>query len=281
MVCAKCNSVIGDHCRICTACGADVGFPNVRAAQNVQELSALQTRWETANEFARKTGAEAALHHFEVLLKRSKAVMCRSWGIVDRIVSADSQVFATFYLEVEAGLRTPENNEMDRIRAAVDATFFPFYSAEVRFAALTLDGRGPSAYGPCSIILKESMIADRATVFEENTVIFCRRRGIPLGAKIPTGHRAKWEDRHRLGIAKLHEKIASDMTEESFGQLLLQQHPSTEDTELIEVHIYGPINRQAIEAVGGQQPKTEEDRVIVASIERKLAQIGVPLVVFP
>ncbi len=281
MVCAKCNSVIGDHCRLCTACGADVGFPNVRAAHNDQELSALQARWETARDFARKMGTDSTVQKFEDLLKTSKAVMCRSWGIVDRIVSADNQVFATFYLEVEAGLRTPEDNEMDRIRAAVDATFFPYYSTEIRFAALTLDGRGPSAYGPCSIILKESMIAERATVFEENTVIFCRRRGIPLGATIPTGHRAQWEDRHRLCIAKLHEKIANDMTEGIFAQLLLQQQPSTEETELIEVHIYGPINRQAIEAVGGQQPTTEEDRVIVASIKRKLAQIGVPLVVFP
>jgi hypothetical protein len=195
-------------------------------------------------------------------------------------VSSDNILFATFYREVGAGIRTPEENAFDKARLAVDAMIFPYYSKDIHFAALSLDDRGPESYGAYSIVLKDMMIEERATVFEENTLVFCRRFGIKPGDMIPTGYRAKWADRHQVGIAKLQHMLTPSMNTADFPQLLLKQHASTDKGEFIEVHIYGSINRRAIEKIVGPRPASEEDKVIMASIESKLAPFGARLVVY-
>jgi hypothetical protein len=274
MECPDCHQNIGDHHRTCPVCEADVGFPNVRAALHPDELAALQKRWEAAHAVCSAATLGSLASDLEVALKQSKAVMCRSWGAVDRVVSNDNILFSTFYLELDGGVRTPEDNAFDKARLAVDASIFPFYSRYIRFAALSLDGLGPMAYGPCSIVLKEAIIGKRATLFEENTLVFCRRHNLVVGTPIPRGYRATWSDRHRLGVAKLHQLLTPSMTAKDFPRLVLGQDALTDKTDFIEVHIYGSLNRHAIEVVVGPKPQSEEDRVIVSSIERKLKEVG-------
>jgi hypothetical protein len=270
-----------NHAQLCPACGCHVGFPNVRTALRSEEITALKLRWESAHEDARNRGAETVLNDFEFEVQnRSRAVICRGWGTVDSIVSNDNVLLGTFYLEIAAGIRNPENNAFDEARHVVDSAVFPLYEKEIRFAALTLNGRGPEAYGRCSIVLKDEVIDERTTVFEENTLVFCRQRGIQIGTPIPPGFRAQWKDRYMLAGAKLHKHITASTDSASFPSILLTNSTKTDGGDFIEVHIYGSMNRHSIEQVRGPRPAADEDRVIVDSIERKLNEVGASLILY-
>jgi hypothetical protein len=288
MKCPHCSGNVPEHSRLCPNCNCDVGFPNVRAAKRPQELAALELRWKKAHEFAEEKGKEPLLSSFEAAVQTSNAVLCRSLEIANRIVSSDTIFFGTFWLEVEAGIRSPEDNVFDRARRAVDATFFPYYEKEIRFAALSLDGRGPEAYGNCSIVLKDDNIAHRASVCDENTLVFCRRRSVVVGNAPPCGFRATWDDRCRLAGAKLHGSLNDGMTTKDFPAILLRQAKATDDVEFIEVHIYGSLNRHAIKHVwvpkrvldvpGDATPediiRKQENQLFVDSMRRKLKDIA-------
>jgi hypothetical protein len=92
---------------------------------------------------------------------------------------------------------------IDRERLLADDLLFPGYKQEIRFGALSLDGLGVTDYGSCSIVLKNLAISDRATVFEENSLDFCRSRKLGVGSPVPPGYRSVWDERDLLGCAKL------------------------------------------------------------------------------
>jgi hypothetical protein len=207
MICRHCNYDNPDYVDRCQACYRDLGFPNVRAARRAEESAALDARWAHAYHEAARQGTEHVLRSFEEAVRQSKAVLCRQLGVANWLISNDNVLFGTFWLEIEAGMRSPEQNAFDQARGAVDATFFPYYHREIRFAALSIDEQGPLAYGACSIVLKDSKVAHRSTVFEENTLVFARRFGIIVGSAPPLGYSAVWDDRQRLAVAKLHERI--------------------------------------------------------------------------
>lgn len=207
MKCPHCDGDIPGHVRYCPSCSCDVGFPNVRAAQKTDESNALEVRWKKGQDYALQNGTKLVLDSFEKAVSQSKAVLCRSLGVAHWLISSDNVHFGTFWIEVEAGIRSPKDNEFDLARGAVDATFFPYYQKEIRFAALSLNDRGPVAYGACSIVLKEPFVAHRASVCEENTLVFCRRHQIIVGSPPPPGYRAVWSERPRLATAKLYERL--------------------------------------------------------------------------
>ena len=161
--------------RWCVACQFDVGFPNVRAADTSEEREALQSRVDQAFVSARARKCEQVLEQFGDAVLRSQAVITRSLTLVQTLVSSDSGAHPSFYREVEAGMRVPEDNEWDAARPAADQILFPYYAKHIKFAALSLDGRGLTHYGSYAIVLNEEMIAERATVFEENSLQFVKR----------------------------------------------------------------------------------------------------------
>jgi hypothetical protein len=254
----------------------------VREARRQEECAALDTRWKEVHALALQQGRELVLSNFETAVKNSNAVLCRSLGIANWIISSGNILFGTFWLEVEAGIRLPEDNVFDRARGAVDATFFPFYEREIRFAALSLNGRGPEAYGACSIVLKDEVIAHRASVCDENTLVFCRRHSVIVGDPPPPGFRATWSDRCRLAGAKLYGSLSEHMTAKDFPPILLRQARATDEVDFIEVHIYGSMNRESIERM--LVPKgvldVPEDALLVDSMRRKLAEVGAGLEIY-
>jgi hypothetical protein len=66
------------------------------------------------------------------------------------------------------------------------------------------------------------------------------------------------------------------MTTTDFPHVLLRQAATTDEVEFIEVHIYGSLNRNAIERI--LIPKrvldVPEDALLVDSMRRKLAEVG-------
>jgi len=257
-------------------CQADAGFPNVRAARAKEEVEALEQRLLDARVSARARGCEIVLDCLATSVLTSKAVITRSLSVVQRLVSSDSELYAPYYTQVAAGTRLPEDNDWDRGRSAVDQTVFPSYADEIVFGALSLDGSGVAGYGAYAIFLREDRIQHRATVFEENPFVFLRKHKVVTGDPLPRGYRACWDTRGQLAQAKLHSRLEPTTTAGDFAELLLSNGATAGDDDFIEVHVFGPIHRRAIERVIGPTPK-KRDRALIKSLRRKLQEVGAEL----
>ena len=276
----ECREPIARHSRICVVCGSDAGFPNVRASQEPNEKIALDKRLRAAQADAEQRGCGSHLEDFRQAVNQSRAVLCRPIGKVAELLSSDNELYTTFYQSVESWARMPEDNEWDRGRGSVDALLFPHYHQEIRFAALSLDGQGMTGYGGLTMILSEVAIRARATVFEKNTIQFCRDHQVLAGGTAPSGYRAEWNDRGTLAAAKLYAKIAPETTADEFNGILMDSSGAT-TADFIEVHIYGPLHRRAITKVIGKVPQRHADKVLLKSISAKLEAINIQVVSVP
>ena len=263
----ECLADVPAHERYCVVCGTDAGFPNVRAALEINEVKALTWRVEKAHTYAKSVGAQGVLSDFRDAVRSAKAVISLPLSRVHALVSSDNSLFGTFYKCVDADARLPETNEWDTVRQSVDALVFPYYFKEIRFGALSLDGLGVAKYGGLSMTLRDTMIRKRTSVFEENTIEFVNKR-VPRGDPIPVGYRATWDSRDQLAAAKVAPQMASFTKKEEFPNLLIN------GDDFMEVHIFGPIHRRAIEKLTGKYPNNKSDRVLLKSVERKLKEVG-------
>jgi hypothetical protein len=261
MTCPKCRTEIRDHERICPACSKDLGFPNVRAAKETAEKTALVTRYEHALTEAGLKSSTDVLLRFQSALRFSAAVICRSISKTMQLISSDNELYASFYELVGAGARRPEKSVIERERLLADDLLFPHYKDEIRFAALSSDGMGVTEYGSCSLTLKTLAISDRATVFEENSLEFCRTRGLGVGTPVPPGHRAVWEERELLGCAKLFARMNPSTPDSSFAGILKS------GKDFIEVHIYGTLHRGSLERIVLDRPSKGPDRALLSAMK--------------
>lgn len=281
MDCPTCGEPFPSHVRHCPACQADVGFPNVREAQRSEERQALDTRYTAALSAAAASSTQHTAADFcDAIQKRSQAVICYNIGALHKLVSSDNELYATFYQLVRAGARLPEDNEMDRIRGSIDAMLFPHYHEEIRFAALSLNGRGVTSYGAYTVVIDTQKIHLRSTVFECNSLHFFQRN-VTAWKPPPPGFRAEWRDRDKLTLAKLGTRMKPDTSSDEFPGLLLHSDGDRDKDEFVEVHIYGPINRRSIECVFGPKPKKKQDKVLFEKLRETLDDINVPLNVYP
>jgi hypothetical protein len=267
-----CSEAVPDHLRYCVVCGADAKVPNVRAADRPAEVTALDQRLKAAEEDARIRGCLGNLNDFREAVAKSSAVVCRSLGVVNELVSSDNTLFATFYQGVHADARLPEDNEWDRIRQSVDSLLFPYYYDQMRFAALSIDGSGVTGYGEYCVVLKDAAIRDRASVFEENTILFVQHHRIVAGDPVPLGFRAIWANRDRLAAAKLEVQMTPSTKPDSYQTILVNS--TIPDADFIEVNIYGPIHRRAVKQLSGPEPRRKADKAIFRSVLKKLREVG-------
>lgn len=277
---ADCGAKIPGHVRSCVVCGEDAGFPNVRAAQDPKEKAALAARYQAAQADARSRGCADRLEEFRQAANQASAVLCRPIGKVAELVNSDNELYTTFYQLVEAWARLPEDNEWDKARGSVDAILFPHYHSEISFAALSIDGRGVTGYGALALVLSDVAIRLRSTVFEKNSIQFCREHQVVAGDPAPAGYRAEWRERGTLAAAKLYATITSATTEDQFAGILMDESGGT-TADFVEVHIYGPLHRRAITRVAGTKPQRRADQVLLRSVKAKLDEIGVPFEELP
>lgn len=278
MACTNCGAIVPAHVRTCISCGWDVGFPNVRSAERSSEREELQRRYEEAWVSAAARSCAPVLKMFEEAVSSSHAVVARDLGGLDSWVKSENALYGTYHMQVKSGIRVPANNKWDLGRQSAEGTIHPNYLEEISYAALSLDGTGPVAYGAYQITLKNTHIAHRATVFEENCINFCQRHRIVAGDPCPAGFRANWSDRGKLAVAKLHHKITSETSPSDFPHILLAQGTTTGEAEFVEAHIYGALHRSVIESVTGPRPRHRADLAIWRSIARQLEQIGIAVV---
>lgn len=273
MPCEFCGNDIPFALERCPHCGNLGPPPNVKAARTAAERKALQRRYEDALEEAGRRGCRAAVESFETMAKTSKAVINKHLEEIERLVSSEHQVYATYYERLDAGVQSPYGDSWDSWRRMADATLFPLYEKRIRFAALSQDGIGVRSYGECSLVLRDLLIGRRTTVFEDNAAVFLRDRDY----KLRPGHRAVWEERFLLCVAKLAGSIHPGTTPDDFPGLLLHQGATAEYDSFVEVHIWGPLTAKSFERAVLPPAGKMRSRVFRKALKARLATVGIEL----
>jgi hypothetical protein len=210
---------------------------------------------------------------FEAACRRSKAVINRPVADLDRLAASDRQLYATYYQRVGAEVQAPTGDAWDRWRRIADATLFPLYEDRIRFGALSLDGVGVQSYGECSLVLRDEMIAQRTTVFEDNSAVFVRDKG----PKLRPGHRATWGERSLLCVAKLAPEIDDTTKPGDFASVLLHQGATPEEDRFVEVHVWGPLTARTCERAILSQPGKRPSQALRNALRVRLAAVGIEL----
>src|SRR4051812_800804 len=148
--CGYCTHEVPIGSRCCPHCARPALFWNVKEADDPAEHQELQARYEQALEDAARRGAGAIVAEFETAVASSRVVITRRVEELERLSSSDKELYSTFYKLIRAELRLPAGNQWDRLRRIADEGLFPGYKEEIRFGALSLDGRGLPAYGDAS-----------------------------------------------------------------------------------------------------------------------------------
>lgn len=273
--CRKCGADVPLSFRECPVCSTEAGFPNVRIAEQPAETNALEARYSEAMTSARARGISTELHAFEEAVGNSRAIMNRSLGALSDWLNGASELFISFHKQVEHLGRTPADTEWDQQRQAAEAAINPYCYQELIFAALTLDGRGMTYYGPYSVTLRSITIEERATVFEQNPFLFNRIHHVIAGQSPPLGYRATWPSRGRLAVAKLQSKIVAGAAGVAFAEILMEPRRNESDCDFVEAHIFGPVNRKGIERIVGPAPSNRPDRTVWKQVVRKAKELGV------
>jgi len=276
-VCSECGYDFPSSCDRCPHCARPGIFPNVRAAEQPWEQEALERRYTTAVSEAARRGAESTLRAFELKLAGSKAVIARNIDELMRLATSDREIYATYYDLVAAGVRIPAGDRWDVLRVATEQSLFPGYKERIRFAALTLDGEGLANYGICSLVLRDSMIAHRASVFEGNPVMWMiRRKELFEGlGSVEPGFRTAWANRARLAIAKLGGRLEPDTPRDSFPRLLLSQGATLPDDDFVEVHVYESLTVRTLERVKIGPLESQLRMALCEYLRERLGRLGV------
>jgi hypothetical protein len=277
-ICSHCSNSIPSSADRCPHCARPGYYPNVRAAEVAEEVDALENRYVSSLERARLRGAERQVLDFEATVRNSSvAVLARSISEVQRLVSSDNELYATFYQLLEGGLRMFDSSKWSVLRGVADAALFPGYAKEIRFACLSLDDTGLPNYGECSIRLRTGMIAHRSTVFECNSTVFMGEHDIRVAEadRLPFGYRATWDDRGKLCTAKLADNIDDGTISGEYLKILLTQGATTGDDQFVEVNIWGALTVRAIERLTITKGSKSSKKVIAKAIRERLQNAGV------
>lgn len=268
--CDHCGNAIPLRWERCPHCGLPGLFPNVRAAEAPAEREALAHRYRKALQAATASGADEEIARFEEDTAGSKAVMARPMRELDRLVTSDQELIPSYYGLLAGQVRLPHGNQWDGLRGIADEALFPGYREHIRFAALSLDGKGLSSYGECSFVLSDHMIGHRASVYEENSAVSMEKHGY----KPPAGHRATWADRARLCVVKLASMIRAGTLRNQFAPLLLGTGTTSKEDRFVEVHVWGPMTIRSIERI---LVKKQRRQAFYKSLRDRLKTFGIEL----
>jgi hypothetical protein len=195
-------------------------------------------------------GAEQHAYQFANHIRTESRAVVNLWpSLLAEFLRDGKALYSNYVLQVEAEARIAASMEDDRRRRGVEGVLFGSIAPQIRYAALTLDNRGLVSYGKCSMHLSNIAVSSRATVLEENSFDFVERKKIRPGKPIPAGHRALWDQRDKLAIAKLGGDLKPEATRDDDARLLLYSDGDRTKDRFMEVHVYGAFNWQAVESL--------------------------------
>src|SRR5690349_6355463 len=97
MNCPRCTTPVREHLERCHVCGYDIGFPNVRAAEQPNEVNALASRVQDANTNAAARKSGHVLYKFGLAVSKSDAVLARSLGTLDSFTKSDNELYVSYH----------------------------------------------------------------------------------------------------------------------------------------------------------------------------------------
>jgi hypothetical protein len=268
-VCGNCGSKLSDVGNECLTCGAPIGPPNVRAAERDEEKSALEARYRRIFEDPSTPTLRDRLTDFSEKMTATCAVFNVDIDFLYTFVTNEKTLYTTYRHAVRGQLRKPAKGEDDRRRMLVEGMIFGTYGEDIRYAALSLDGRGVKSYGDYSVRLREVTVSGRSTLLEDNSYVFVEKHPMQSGEGIPPGYRSTWRDREKLALAKLAQRILPTTTEADYPRLLLFSEGDYKTDDFIEVHIYGSFDAQAIESVTGNSPTGDDLKTAMVEVVKE------------
>lgn len=276
--CPECDTSLSwasDHCQ---GCGIPIGAPNVREV--AAERAALMRRYDQAVADNRKRGCESIADAFTTAVAEYSQAAINLWpAFLGQMLRDDKPLYSGYALQTEAETRLAADRSNDRKRRGTEGTLFGDYGLDIRYAALSLDGRGLVSYGSCTVSLRDALCQNKATLLEENAYDFVRRHRLLPGDPIPEARRALWKDRQYLATAKIAGDLRNDTTPEEFSALLLRSSGDRATDRFIEVHIHGSFGRAAFVAAAIPRPengKTPEVRFSLGEIRDSLDRLNIP-----
>lgn len=276
MKCNECGSTIPYDRETCPTCGTQAGFPNVREVSLVSEKETLERRYNKAIKDAHTNGQDALLLEFSHALKDSRAAIAIDLDYLVGFMTKDETLYSSYALMVSGEIRKAASSINDKKRRGIEGLFFGSYADKIRYAALSLDGKGLSSYGPFTLILKDVAVKVRATLLEDNSYKFYDKFKDKIPDNFPPGYRAAWGERHKLAVAKLTDRIAFTTTHDEFSGILLSCTGDRKTDDFIEVHIYGAFDNSAVETVvGNSKTSSKAAKAQLAIIKEKLIKKGI------
>lgn len=210
----------------------------------------MQDRVAKAREQATsQLGAEACLSLIEALNQGAGVVVSLPASVARHLIVDPRQLFQNYEHLVGGGMRSPAKPEHDRARKAVAGVLFGTYGEHIGYGALSLSGRGVRSYGPIFCRLRDVAIRDRTSFLEMNSFDFVRVKQLKAGDVPPPGHRAVWDNRVDLALAKHTSDISNSDTLNGWERRLIRDGADRSADDFIEAHFYGPFNADAIQAL--------------------------------
>jgi hypothetical protein len=277
--CSKCRNEYNYTLERCPHCAHPGNYSNVLVASEKSEIDAVDRRYQKAVRGAEKRGCATEFANFTVALDASRAVVARPFADIDRLASEDTSVQATYYDLTDAGLRLPDGTLWEQLRRPADEVLFPNYRSKIRFGALSADGIGVINFGNFWMTMRDSLIEERTSIFDQNSVTFVSKSRLEAASSALVGHRATWSNRSRLAAAQLANNIASSTIPEEFPSILMKQGVTTAEDRYIETQIWGGITARTIETVRFRWSlvKTETPRSLLKRLSLALNRFGATL----
>ncbi len=261
----------------CSDCNGFLGFPNSNIISTPLELEALEKRYELAVQYIESNSLQTVGAILEKeLLQNAKVVINVRFRFLLVWILKSSSNYANYYKLLSEGKRDFTDIENETKRSLADSWLFASYDVykNISYAALSPNNDGLLNYGRYTVALKEDLIKNRTTFLEENSWTFCKK--YLSHSTPPKGYRALWNDKHKLGIVKLHKELKLGNTKDEIDSLILHSGVTRHDDEFIEAFIYGSLGNSTIEVVTGSGKELETDAIDgLAGLEKKKALLDV------
>ncbi len=244
--CAQCSAEIEFWQDKCPVCGTFIGFPNVRKAQQEQEV--LYELYESAVDLAEARGADGKVKALERHVDGCTIVVNMSVDIIYNMVRDPARNYISYYRLVDAEARKAAKEQHHVDRGVADAALFPKYFGHIVYGALSCDGSGLANYGAIGVSLKDEVAPLRVSLLIENSFHFMKKH-FKYGQPLPPGYRAEWTDRARLAVVKHAPSLSPATPDSDINKLILRAGPDRDEDEFIEVHIYDGFDKRAIERI--------------------------------
>ncbi|MDV6333240.1 hypothetical protein [Asticcacaulis sp. 201] len=270
-ICEKCSSTVLPGERLCGTCLDDPTPPNVRLA--VAEREALTRRWSSTAYRKTRQERKFALEEFTAAVKSGSAIISKQPEEMLAYVFDDLPLLQRFKVSPFSAESMRHETRAQKVKTEADNKVYPGLSYKITSAVLSLTDEGLPVFGSYHLKIDETVLTDRATVLEYGTVrLFQQPEEDDVedwreqNWSATTGRVAFWAHVHVLASAKLHSKLKATHTAADFRRIVLSEGMAFLETDYLEIHIYGDVERESIRSVKPPAHISEADRPYITLI---------------